>query len=500
VLIDVNEAWVLQFGRSREMAIGRSAQELRLWANESEFTEIDRMSRLGHDRVEAWLLDVDQRRLLCEFSARPVVIEGKTLAIWVIRDITDRRRTEEQIRANNLMLEGVTRAQREFILETDPRRGFDGILALLLETTSSEYGFIGEVFWQPSGKPFLKTHAITNIAWNEETTGWFEKNAPAGLEFHNLNTLFGAVMTKRETVIANDPAHDPRRGGLPVGHPPLRGFLGIPFFHGERMIGMVGLANRVRGYDESVMQNLAPILTTCSSLVLAYSLVRERKLGEEKLRNALAEKEVLLKEVYHRVKNNLQVVSSLLSLQSRRVADAEVRQLLDGSANRVKSMALVHEQLYRAGNLSSIGLPEYLKELTDNLGIANHPLSTHVPLRLEVDPLTLGVESAIPLGLVINELVSNAYRHAYAADAPSGEIVVRLKASQDGQVSLEVRDDGCGLPRDFQPDKVASLGLRLVETLAQQLRATVTWDTSHRGTCFVLQFSVETSTVQPAKV
>ena len=499
VLIDVNEAWVLQFGRSREMTIGRSAQELRLWANESEFTEITRMGQLGHDRIEAWLLDADERRLLCEFSSRPVVIEGSTLAIWVIRDVTNRKRTEELIRANNLMLEGVTRAQREFILETDPRRGFDRILALLLETTASEYGFIGEVFLQPGGQPYLKTHAMSNIAWNEETTDWFEKNAPAGLEFRNLNTLFGAVMTTRETVIANDPAHDPRRGGLPVGHPPLRGFLGIPFFHGEKMIGMVGLANRVGGYDESVIQKLAPILATCSSLVLAYSLVRERKLGEDKLRNALAEKEVLLKEIYHRVKNNLQVVASLLNLQSRRAADAGVRQLLDDSANRVKSMALVHEQLYRAGNLSSIKLPEYLKQLTDNLSIVNRPLSTRVPLMLEVDPLTLGVESAIPLGLVVNELVSNAYRHAYAADAPGGKIVVRLIGSQEGQVCLEVRDDGRGLPEGFELDKGACLGMRLVETLAQQLGAMLTWDTNHQGTCFMVQFAVQTRAAQPAQ-
>ena len=497
LLVDVNQAWALQFGRSRELTIGRPARELGLTDDPAAFADAGRKALLGCERVEISLLDGSRQPLLCEFSARPVMVEGRALAIWVIKDITAGRRTEELIRANNVLLEGVTRAQREFILETDPRRGFDRILALLLETTASEYGFIGEVFSEPDGTPYLKTHAITNIAWSPETLDWFEKNAPAGLEFRRLDSLFGAVMTTRRTVIANDPANDPRRGGVPPGHPPLLKFLGIPFFHGDRMIGMVGLANRAGGYDEGVTRSLEPILATCSSLVLAYSLVRERRLGEEKLRQALAEKEVLLKEVYHRVKNNLQVVSSLLSLQSRRVLDPGARQLLDDGANRVKSMALVHEQLYRAGNLSSIDLPEYLKQLTDNLGNLNRPLSLRVLLKLEVDALTVGVESAIPLGLVVNELVSNAYRHAYPADAPGGEIVVRLARSQDGQLCLAVRDDGCGLPAGFELDKVGSMGMRLVETLAQQLGGSLSWDTDDRGTRFVLRFRVQTHAAQP---
>jgi two-component sensor histidine kinase len=197
------------------------------------------------------------------------------------------------------------------------------------------------------------------------------------------------------------------------------------------------------------------------------------------------------------VKNNLQVVSSLLSLQSRRVVDLGAKQLLDDGANRVKSMALVHEQLYRAGNLSSIDLREYLKQLTENLSNVNRPLSARVMLLLEADPVTTGVESAIPLGLVVNELVSNAYRHAYAADAPSGSIVVRLSGWPEGQVRLEVRDDGCGLPAGFALDKVPSMGMRLVETLAQQLRGTLTWDSNEEGTRFLLRFDVE---VRPTRL
>jgi two-component sensor histidine kinase/PAS domain-containing protein len=225
--------------------------------------------------------------------------------------------------------------------------------------------------------------------------------------------------------------------------------------------------------------------------------ITERKQADEKIRAALAEKEVLLKEIYHRVKNNLQVVSSLLNLQSRRVTDATARQLLGDSAGRVKSMALVHEQLYRTENLSSIGLPEYLRQLADNLVNVNRPLSTRVLLKVEVDELLVGVESAIPLGLVVNELVTNAYRHGYAADAPAGEIVLRLTRLPEGRFCLEVQDDGLGLPADFEPGKGGALGMQLVLTLSRQLGAELTWNANREGTCFTLHFRPEAHAAQP---
>ena len=155
------------------------------------------------------------------------------------------------------------------------------MLALMLEATGSEYGFIGEVLQQPGGQPYLKTHAITDMSWSPETSEFYEKNAPACLEFYKLDSLFGAVMTSRATVIANGPGHDPRRGGLPPWHPSLDAFLGLPFFHGEELIGMVGLANRAGGYDHEVIRAMGSILATYSSLMFAYGLERRRKESEQ---------------------------------------------------------------------------------------------------------------------------------------------------------------------------------------------------------------------------
>jgi signal transduction histidine kinase/CheY-like chemotaxis protein len=207
--------------------------------------------------------------------------EHQDFYVSVVEDITERRSQEALIRTSNALLEGITRVRREVLVEADPSRSFDQMLALMLEATGSEYGFIGEVLQQPGGQPYLKTHAITDMSWSPETSEFYEKNAPACLEFYKLDSLFGAVMTSRATVIANGPGHDPRRGGLPPWHPSLDAFLGLPFFHGEELIGMVGLANRAGGYDHEVIRAMGSILATYSSLMFAYGLERRRKESEQ---------------------------------------------------------------------------------------------------------------------------------------------------------------------------------------------------------------------------
>lgn len=129
---------------------------------------------------------------------------------------------ETNLRRQQKLNQIIARAQSEFIRETDRRKAFDGLLTDILALTDSEYGFIGEVLRTPQGDPYLKTYAITNIAWNDATRAFYEANAPQGMEFGNLKTLFGVALTSGQPVIANDPSHDPRRGGLPEGHPALQ--------------------------------------------------------------------------------------------------------------------------------------------------------------------------------------------------------------------------------------------------------------------------------------
>ena len=191
-------------------------------------------------------------------------------------------RTGELARANKL-LDSLNAAQSMFISETNPKILFDKILQNILALTKSQYGFVGEVFFDEQGAPYLKIHAISDIAWDEKTKEYYELHAPTGMEFRNLKSLLGEILTSGQPVISNDPANDPRSCGLPEGHPPLDAFLGIPLYKGENLVGGIGIANRPRGYDEGLVNYLQPFFASCASIVEAYRSDQERKQAVEEV-------------------------------------------------------------------------------------------------------------------------------------------------------------------------------------------------------------------------
>lgn len=192
--------------------------------------------------------------------------------------------------------------------------------------------------------------------------------------------------------------------------------------------------------------------------------VTERRVGEERIRLSLKEKEVLLKEVHHRVKNNLQIVSSLLNLQSKYIKDSEALEMFKESRNRIRSMTLIHEKLYRSKDLANLDVAEYIQNLSANLFRSYN--SGRVSLKTHVDDILLGIDTAIPCGLIINELVSNSLKHAFPDK--QGEILVNLHRD-DGKFTLIVRDNGIGIPQNVDFRNTDSLGLQLVCTLTDQL-------------------------------
>ncbi len=197
-------------------------------------------------------------------------------------------RDDEALQRSNELLQAVSRAQSQFIANALSTALFEETLASVLKLTSSEYGFVAEVLYTPEGNPHLRTHAITDIGWDEESRALYERYAPT-MEFYNLKTLFGAALTSGKTVIANRPAADPRSGGLPPGHPSMHSFLGLPIYHGGEMVGMIGLANRPGGYDEALEEYLQPLVITCGLLIEAYRNLRRRKRAEaETMRLATA--------------------------------------------------------------------------------------------------------------------------------------------------------------------------------------------------------------------
>jgi len=199
--------------------------------------------------------------------------------------------------------------------------------------------------------------------------------------------------------------------------------------------------------------------------------VSERVQAESIIRDSLREKETLLKEIHHRVKNNLQIISSLLGMQSDSAADAVSRRLLLESIHRVRSMALIHERLYQSSTLAHIDFGDYARSLTAFL-VRSYAAGANVRVVVDAEPVELNIETAVPGGLILNELVSNALKHAYK-DGGTGELHVAVARMPTGECSLTVRDSGPGLPAGFDPGKSSALGLQLVTALTRQIKGTL---------------------------
>jgi len=216
--------------------------------------------------------------------------------------------------------------------------------------------------------------------------------------------------------------------------------------------------------------------------------VTRRTEAEERLKASLHEKEALLKEIHHRVKNNLQVISSLLALQARGVGDELTKKKFYESRDRIHSMALLHESLYQSDNLALINFPEYIRQLADHLFRSYGVTAERVRLRTDLDRLFLNMDTAVPCGLIVNELVSNSLKYAFP-EGRSGEVHLALHESLGRTARLTVADDGIGLSPEFDWTTARSLGLRLVRTLAQQLDGTLEVGKGP-GTSFQLTFKL----------
>lgn len=223
------------------------------------------------------------------------------------------------------------------------------------------------------------------------------------------------------------------------------------------------------------------------SWVIVLRDIGERKQIEDRLRTSLHEKEVLLKEIHHRVKNNLQIISSMLNLQASQAADEAVLQALLEGQTRVRSMALIHEVLYQSGDLARIDFGTYVRELTSQLYQAYNMHTGPVAITVQTDAVFLSMETAVPCGLILNELVSNALKHAFC-DGRSGQINIYLQAPGHARYQLTVSDDGIGFPSHLDYRQTTTLGLQLVNSLVEQLEGELTI-ANHQGTSITITFA-----------
>jgi signal transduction histidine kinase/CheY-like chemotaxis protein len=351
----------------------------------------------------------------------------------------------------------VTRAQSEFILNEDRHSAFESLLEDLLVLAESEYGFIGEILWTPEGAPYLKTYSITNIAWDEATRSFYDREAPAGMVFNNLHTLFGAAMTSGKPVIANEPGSDLRRGGLPHGHPSLDAFLGIPVYHGGKMVALFGLANRAAGYDQELIDFLEPLTATLGQLVTALRIrdlhtaaeLRLEQLALEANEASLA-KSRFVARVSHEVRTPLHAILGLaeMALQSGDASPAAQQiQIIRESAEYL--LSIINDVLeFSRTESDGVVIAEQEFELADIvawLGRTFRPMMTQkgIALSIEVDPAVLRRYRSDPLRLrqIITNLLSNAIK--FTAE---GEITVKIDFREHDKLLLvTVQDTGHGI-------------------------------------------------------
>ncbi|MBX3629626.1 MAG: PAS domain S-box protein [Nitrosomonas sp.] len=255
--------------------------------------------------------------------------------------------------------------------------------------------------------------------------------------------------------------------------------------HGRDLYGL-----HKGGKEFPVEVGLNPIRTPQGMMVLASVIdITERKNQEQQLMAALKEKDLLLAEIHHRVKNNLQIIDSLLGIQSDILFNESAISILKESQNRVKSMALIHQILYESSDFSSVDFSSVIQLLVNSLASSYALDSSRIQVNIDTDPVFLPIDISIPLGLIINELCSNAIKYAFA-EHDSGNIDISLKYLEPAVLQLYIADNGIGIPEDFDIENSSSLGLQLVQLLSEQISAELTIQRKN-PTRFILNIPIQ---------
>ena len=421
--------------------------------------------------AEYRLRSADDRWIWVESLINPLQDDDGNVTGFVVgsMDVSRRKKADEAIRLNEARLEALVALNQMFDSSTED------VAEVALEDgvrlTRSAIGFVG--FLNPGGG------ALESVIWSKHTLQICQLEDVQSLTSLSPSGMFQSVIKRREPVIMN---RFPGSGGacatVPTKHVSLYRFMAVPVFDGSEVVAIAGVGNKREDYDASDARQLT---------LLFEGMVghMQRQKAQQELRQSLEEKEILLKEVHHRVKNNLQIISSLLSLQLGRIEDASIVQLLRESQNRIRSMALIHERLYRSGDLSRIDFGTYVHNLTSYLVRSYPNAKAATKIRINIEGILLGVDLAIPCGLIVNELVSNSLIHAFP-DGREGEVVVEMTRNES-VARLCVRDNGVGFPEGFNIRNASTLGLQLIETLVDQIDGVTEVDEG-RGTSFSVVF------------
>jgi len=381
-----------------------------------------------------------------------------------IRYAIERMRTEQELAWESAINSTIARLYTPLITPTSTIE--DIALAILNEAkllTGSEHGFVALI--DPVNRDMI-AFGLTQMMLSECAIPEEKRQIrfPIGAD-GSYPALWGYAVNTKKGFYTNAPATHPVARGTPDGHTPLAQFLAAPVLIGEGVVGQIALANPGRDYTERDLMAVERLAD-----VNALAIIRTQE--EDEIKASLKERETLLKEIHHRVKNNMQIISSLLNESQR----------------RIRSMALIQEKLYSSGLLAEIDFADYVESLIDELlQMYNIPLGT-VTFTTDIENVRLGLDTVIPCGLIVNELTSNSLKHAFL-NGRTGEVTVALQHA-NGAHTLTVLDTGVESPIDLDFRTTDSLGMQLVVTLVNQLEGTIELNREN-GTAFVISFHVD---------
>jgi len=410
-------------------------------------------------------------RILFDENGRPISMQGTT------RDITERKAAEVHIKHLNSVLEAIRNVNQLILVEKDRDTLLQEACDALVKARGYDVAWLGfsedgETFAMVKGSGFPEDVSrfceymmsgdyppcIRDALARKDQLAVMGKSEECG------DCFFESVCRGKEAAI-------------------------IQVEHSGRFFGLLAvlLAPDV-SIDEEEKGILAEVAGDIAFALHNMELEEVRKNAEDQIKASLKEKEVLLREIHHRVKNNLQVISSLLDMQARNAKDKDVKDALSESMNRIMAMSLIHSQLYEGSDLSEINMKMFVNRLLGQLQ-SYQVGDTRISHVIQVDDYPFPIAVAVPVGLVINELLSNALKHAFAG-RDEGRIEVILTASESGMINLRVSDDGVGLPPGFDINKSKTLGLRLVKIITEdQLRGTLEV-TGEEGATFNIEFDI----------
>jgi PAS domain S-box-containing protein len=371
-------------------------------------------------------------------------------------DIHIRKQSEEAAKRRAEMLNGIRAAQEHFIGTTEVATVFTEMLDVVVRHTHSSFGFIAEVLKDAQDQPYLRSYSLTDITWNDEIRNYLKRTGPQGLEFRNMQTLFGRAVVSGEVVVANDAANDPRRGGLPPGHPPIHSFLGMPVYNGLEMVGLIGLANRLDGYDKDGLKELDPFLAAVSSMIVARRETERRRMIEEELRTARDKAEAasrakseFLAMISHEIRTPMNGLMGMTGLLKTSYLDAKQKEMVDAVQHSGGALMKIIDDILNfakieAGQIELSEQPVMLDELVE--GVAH--LLYHEATSKGLELVTI-IDSELPevirgdagrLRQVLLNLAGNAVKFT-----DKGHVTVRVLGVGD-QIEFRVEDTGIGLP------------------------------------------------------